>query len=316
MSFFSKIKILSLCSFLGTALILTGCGGGGGSSTPTMPTYDGATSPAAIDSTNADAIGTTTTEASIQLISGQNAQDGNPFGISITNNTSFFTDTMPGLVKSILDGMQTGNLPVGITLGSDSLSGMPGYCGGSITVPDNFDPSATTYSISMTFNNYCFDDGVQQAVLNGTITNDVTPSTMASSYINFSVTLGGVTETVNMSLSCTGIDTLMPSCTISIIYTGSDGGTYQLTNFSVTASTSFNDYQIEATFYHPTHGTVTMTSTDVAFIGCTNGMPSSGTISFASGSTNGSITYTSCTTYDVSWDNGAGDTGMSSGTWP
>ena len=314
MSFFSKIKILSFYSFLGTALILTGCGGGGGgSSTPALPTYSGSTSPAAIDSSNADAIGTTTTEASIQLISGQNAQDANPFGISITNNTSFFTDTMPDLIKNILDGMQNGNLPVGITLGSDFLTGMPGYCGGSITVPDNFVPGATTYSINMTFNNYCFDDGVQQVFLNGTITNDVTPSTMTSSYINFSVKIGGVTETINMSLSCTGMDTV-PSCTISIIYTGSDGKTYQVANFTVTANAT--DYQIEATFYHPTHGTVTMSSTNLAFVGCTNGMPSSGMISFNSDSSSGTITFTSCTTYDVTWNDGAVDVGMSRGTWP
>lgn len=305
------LKRITSFIFLGAAITLTGCGGssgGGGGSTGVS--YDGVTTAATIDDTNAEALGTTATEATSEAITNANANDGTPFSfaasVSNDSSSSSLAKTITDIARTAAAQMQSQNLPAGITLNATDLG--PGYCGGSITVPDDFGQSGTLNG-QMTFNNLCFDDGTNgQITMNGTITFSETATTMTISYTNFSVTYNGQTETINGTISC---DTNTFSCTFSSDYVGADGKTYRIADFTIGGSDSVG-YTISATFYHPDFGSVTIqTTTPITF--ASTGKPNGGTLEFTSGAATGTITFNTIG-YTGSWSDG-GNGGSFIGTW-
>lgn len=316
MSLFAKTKLFTLYLFLGSALILTGCGGGGGGGS-TAPAYTGVTTPAAIDTNNAETIGVTATESLTQAVSTGEGNDSNPFAVSISSTSGNLSQFITDIAEKVASAT-TPNLPAGVTLTSDELNSQSGqtlFCGGSVSIPDNFGNGGTQNG-TMTFNSLCFNDGsTGNVVISGSVTFTQTSTSITISYVNFTVTFNGQTETVNATITC---DTSFASCSFSSDYVGSDGTTYRVDNFTV-SGTPAAGYQIEGTFYHPTHGKVTFTTAPtVVTFGCTNGNPDSGTVTLTSDD-GSSMTVTfraDCTGYDGTWDDGAGGTGMFSGNWP
>jgi len=325
-----KLKKLTCFLLLAAAVTLTGCGGGGGSNNPGTgsgsgsgsnvitpggtPTYTGSTTAASIDTINAEEIATTTTESLSEIISSTTANNANPFAISMTSGQSPLSEQIVNIIYGVV---QNATLPVGITLGNtDLMSLVPGYCGGTITVPDDFVGSTSSFSGSMTFNDLCLDEGNGQVTVSGTVTFVGDTTSITITYTDFSVSTGGVTEIVNVAFSCAGIDTPSPTCSLSTIYFGSDGQTFQVSNFVITTDAS-NSYVIGGTFFHPAHGSVDfLTITPVTF-NCPAGQaqPDSGELTFTgSGSTSGRIVFDSCTSYTWCFDEGAGET-CNTGTW-
>jgi hypothetical protein len=304
---------------LGIAVGLTACssgGDGGGGGGNVAPTYNGATAPAAVDATNAEAIGTTATEATAEAINSDTASAGSPFGISVTESPDLTIENkVAEIVKKLADQTQLRDRPIAATFSYTEL-GDPNFCGGTFSVPDSVANSPTVpSSFTITFNNICFDapnDGLNQMIMNGQIQYTSTSSGFTIRYINFTVTMDGRTETLNFTMTCDNFG----GCSYSSDYVGDDGNTYRLENFSVTGSDSAG-YNVSATFYHPEYGSVNVTTTSPVLFNCSpDPQPGSGTLSFAGANgTSGSITFDSCTSYTYCYDDGVVaspvcDTGM------
>lgn len=298
-----------LALILSAPLFLSGCGGGGGNGGGLS--YTGNTSVAAISADNIQKIAKTATEGATQSISEYTASESNPFSLAIISSnfpSNEINTTVSQIIKKVQD--QGSNLVTAITIDASDFVGDPYYCGGSMTLPDN--PSAT--SGSMTFNNFCYDF-VGQMTMNGSITFSETATTLSVSYVNFTVTFEGQSFTINSSMSCTLDEFGWPiTCTISSYFTGSDGSVYRIDNFSVYGD-SISGFDVDATVFDPTYGSVTITTTSPILFGCSGPQPSSGAISFAgSGGTSGSIIFDSCTSYTYTYDLGAGPV-SNTGTW-
>lgn len=296
------------------ALALSACGGDSGSSIPPAPapTYSGITTPAAITETNAQGLSTKSTDATEEAITQQTASDTNPFGISINAANTDINPLITRITREVVNHSQTNlNIPAGATITAAQL-GAP-FCGGSISYPDSMDPNDMLNG-TVTYNNLCFDDGglYGQIIINGTVTFTQTNTSITIRYINFRMTGTDLNETINMTVSC---DTSFFSCSISADFTGSDGKVYRIADMSVSGfGTGPYSYSIEATFYHPDHGSVTLAGSGLTY-NCSNGYPSAGTINITgSGGSSASITFTSCDGYTGTWDDGV-SSGSFSGTW-
>ncbi|MCW8924190.1 MAG: hypothetical protein OQK69_11260 [Gammaproteobacteria bacterium] len=294
---------------ISTPLFLSGCSSDGGGSSSLN--YTGSTTAAVIDADNAETISTTATEAATQAISESIADESNPFPLAV-DSSNLPSNEINTTVAAIINKLQNqpGNLVTAVTVGADYFTQDPYYCGGSITVPDN--ENATSGKI--TFNNFCYSiDG--PVTLNGSITFSSTATTLTITYKNFTATFEGESFTINTSMSC-NLDAYgyITTCTISSLYKGTDGLTYRIDDFSVTGDPTFG-FDVDATFYNPTYGSVVITTTSPIMLECTGTQPSSGAISFAgSGGTSGSISFDSCTSYTYCYDLGSGPT-CNSGTW-
>ena len=312
------------CLLATSAFVLTGCGGGGGGAAATGPTYSGAATPAAITATNAEAIGTTTAEAASQAITQSAVNDANPFamGITINPDSTNLNPALIELVRNIGVNAQYLNLPAGVTTLTHTqlMNDDPtlNLCGGSVQLSDAIVNSLTntmTLNGSITFINLCsIDPNLGNIIMNGTLTFTETVDTLSIRFSNFSVNDGSSTETMNMTVSCTfGF-----ACSISADYEAADGKVYRVADMTISGADT-GPYFVSATFYHPDYGSVTINTSDLYF-NCSNGHPSSGTIYYTS-STNGSsgsITFTDCTSYTGTYDDGAaaaGSSGPYSGSW-
>ncbi|MCI0505579.1 MAG: HtaA domain-containing protein [Gammaproteobacteria bacterium] len=307
--FFRNVNFLSL----GMLVLLTACSSGGGGGGATAPTYSGVTTPAAVSASNAEEISTTATEATEQAIVSNNASNSNPLGVSITGSTdSEIPKKVAEIVKKLAAQIQFQNIPAAITISYTEFG--PDFCGGSVTVPDSAQES-TTMNFTMTVNNLCYDapsDGLSQAVMNGQVQYTGTETTFTVRYINFTVTMDGQTHTLNLTMTCDDI-----SCTYLSDYVGDDGSIYRVENFNVSGD-DVSGYTVSATFYHPTYGSVDITTTSPILFNCSpNPQPGSGSLSFTgSGGTSGSITFDSCAGYTYCYDDGVVEAPVcASGTW-
>jgi len=304
--------------FLLSTLVLTACGGGGGgSSAPTGPVYNGTTTPAAIDVDNVETIGTSSGEATASAISQDAADDANPFAISISHQSTINGDNLISEVaKSLYNIFNNAPiLPAGITISYTDL-GDPNYCGGSVSAPDSLGNNGLLNG-TITLSSLCYDDPLDNlgaVTLNGSMTfsQSATQLTIRS---NITVSEGGNSETVNMTVSCSvDVNGFPTSCSISSDFVGEDGKIYRIADFTVIDN--FNGtYDFTATFYHPVHGYVSVSADNISF-GCPGGRPDAGTINLtgASGSS-GTITFRGdCTGYDGTYNDGV-SAGVFSGNW-
>ena len=260
----------AITSVLLSLLAIFGCSssGGGGDTGTTLPIYSGSTTPAAITSTNAEEMSRRSTEGVNELVDITTTGEGIPLAVNISsNNNAALVLKVEDIAREILNGLSTLNLPAGLVITWEELnaeSGTNEFCGGSVTVPDDFDPDGLL-NLTMTFNNLCFDDGITALVMNGTITFTETASTITVSFTNFSVNIDGTTETITATITC---DISGLTCTISTDFIGSDGNVYRITNATVTGD-AFSGYDVNATFYHYELGVVTITTTvPITYGGC------------------------------------------------
>lgn len=312
-------------ALLGSALILTGCGGGGGGNNSRDVDYTGITTPAAVTSTNAEELSTTATEAVAHAV----VASANPLGVVLSgtaNNTAALPQAIVDITRRIQATLPSANLPVGITESgtdtSDQLNeefGGSYFCGGSITWSDTWSETSEDSSGTTTFNNLCANldmlgMGTGQMYLNGKMSYTDTATQWSETYTNFSVTIHGETYTYNGTTTCSSVSPY--DCTNSMTYTGSNGPTYKMEDVDISGD-NVSGYDVNATFYNPTYGSVTVSATGITF-GCSNGYPNEGTITITgtSGST-ATITFRSdCTGFDGSWADGKGGTGDFSYSWP
>ncbi|MDX2463231.1 MAG: hypothetical protein QNK31_01855 [Porticoccus sp.] len=314
------LKRISVFGLLLAVTGLSGCGGGGGSSDGATSglTYSGSSSPVAINVTNAESLAAATAEGAVEGVSANSADSANPFAVSIsgggTVSANVLAEQMIRIANIVQSETVVSGLPIGLVISSGQI-GDPNFCGGTVTVPNDFNPIGLI-NASMTFTNLCFDDGsdpLMPLVLNGTMVIAQASTSTTIEFRNLNVTnSAGESVTVNSSVACdtTGVVT----CTAFALYEGSDGAVYKIEDYSVSGNNSAG-YQLQAAFYHPTYGRFDITTTTALTFNCTNGKPDAGTISLtgASGSS-ATITFTGCNNYSGTWYDGV-SSGMFSDSW-
>lgn len=294
-----KIAPLFKIFLLSLTLTLIGCGGssssgggGGGGTADDTTTFSGNTAPAEIDAGNAQAIGQAAGE-SVERASASSTLPSAPIAFQASGpiDVSALTDLMLETAEQLA-------VPSGIEVEGVCSSG---------TASSTVEPPNRTV---LTFNNCLLIDA--SATINGSaviefddaFTNEDSGFTIT--YSNFSVTESGsgTTQTINMVVVCSGIGV----CTFNSDFVGSDGVTHRVSDFSITGDgTGISPYNGSATFFHGTHGSVTITVDNVTYGGGCGPLPDGGTITFTGGnSTSGTIFFAGDCTVSGTFNNGSG----------
>ncbi|MDH5426294.1 MAG: hypothetical protein OEY29_14995 [Gammaproteobacteria bacterium] len=284
---------------MGLVVLVSGCGGGGSSAGGGI-SYDGNTSPAGIDATNAELIGKAAGE-SIQVADGTTQL---PVGISGTSTDLTPLNTV--FVNAAISSLETSpNLPAGITQDISYLCSS-----GSASVSYTSNATSGPLSATETFNNCVLLDAPAIKV-SGRVEvyfsdiSDPFGTGFTFTYSNFTMTdsVNATTFTLNVSMDCpAGLYSL---CVIAADFSGSDGTVHRVANFSIYGDSVFG-YDGTATFYHGTYGEVSITATAITYGSC-GAYPDGGTVDLNStdGSSASVIFNSDCTTSGT-WTNATG----------
>lgn len=304
------ISKLSIGSILFSALALFGCSSGGdsgaagGAGTPVS--YAGLSSPSAVNASNAEAVSTAGGE-SVQH--GADSSSSRVFGVEIADSPV----DLEMLSRNLASAMATASshdLPSAYTI--------TGSCGGSVIIPDeqvnSYNTASGPVTFTMTFTSYCDGSIGTQYTINGQVLfnylDRANPSAgFTIQYRAVTVNDGSGPITINMTIDCSDTTT----CSIVSDYVGGDGSIYRVADFSFygDAATGFNG---TATFYHPGHGSVSITASNVTYGGCGD-FPDGGSVT-ANGTTGSAqILFNSDCSYVINYDDGAGDTGVINGSY-
>lgn len=297
---YGSISRLFIVTILFSSLTISGCSSGGGDAGVAAPLYSGNTLPAAITSAAAEDMARKSAEGVNEAVTLTTTGEGIPFlpvAVEVSSGSDALAQKITDIALQVLDGAAILNLPAAIVYTSDDLNAGSGslFCGGSVTVPDNFDPNVSR-NFSMTFNSLCFNDGTTSLVMNGSLVFTETATSMSITFTNFSVNVDGTAETFSGVFSC---DTTLSNCTISTDYAGSDGNVYRLANVDISGN-AFTGYSVDATFYHHTLGQVQISTTfSLRYSGACGAHPDGGEImisgaggSFVSATFNPDCTFT------------------------
>jgi hypothetical protein len=302
------ISNFAITSAVLSSLIMIGCsssGDGGGT----------VTTPAAITSANAEEMGRGATEGVNEAVKISTVGEGLPIAVDINFSNTALTRKIEGIARKIIESQGAPNLPVGLVITYEQLNDQTGstdYCGGSVTVPDNFDPN-DYWNFSMTFNDLCFDDGITALIMNGTLTFAENDTQFSISFTNFSAEIAGTVETFNATVTCSTTSTT-EICTISTDFTGSDGNVYKLTDLDVTGD-AMNGYYISATFYHYSLGQASLETTNAVTYGNCGIHPNGGTITVYSPPSSMYVTYNPDCTFTIWGNDGSSDFGPTDYNW-
>ncbi|RDH82451.1 MAG: hypothetical protein DIZ80_09165 [endosymbiont of Galathealinum brachiosum] len=256
---------------IGLLSLISACSSSGG----------GGPTAATLSADNAQDLAIAATESTKQAVTADSANF-----LAKTSNTANTTDLISNKVREI-------------AFEATSLGPVSAICPFGGTYSDSISAGSTSASGSITFSQCGVADGI---TITGVVTFSGNESNFTITYNNLSITGLGVTETVNASVSCSTSGSSF-SCTTNTSITGIDGRTYAVSNISVSGD-EFSGYDVNATVVDPTHGSITITATDITFncTGSTAGRPSSGTITFTSDGRTGSVTFNSCNSYTVTLD--------------
>jgi hypothetical protein len=298
-----------------SSLIIFGCSSSddGGGTASTVPTYTGVTTPAAITAANAEEMGRGVTEGVNESVKIATIGEGIPFAVDVNSSNSALALKIEGIARNIIESLDTQSLPAGLVITAEELNQQTGttfYCGGSVTVPDNFDPN-DYWNFAMTFNNLCYDDGTTPLTMNGTITFAETDTEFSISFTNFSANIAGTVETFSATVTC---PTSTFICTISTVFTGSDDNVYKLTDMDVSGDAT-NGFYISATFYHYSLGQVSLETTAPVTYGSCGIHPDGGTITVYSPPSNMYVTYNPDCTFTIWGNDGTSDFGPTDYNW-
>jgi hypothetical protein len=275
-----------------TLLLLTACGGGGGDGTTSLvPSYTGLTSEARVEDANAESLSTAAASGATQSVVAD-AAGGALIARSAPSLESKLVEISP---KIAYWAAQSGAL---YSARTTNVSADVCDAGGSAIADSN--DAGTVGTIAFT-NCGISDDAGGVMVLNGTV--DFSGTLVGGQFDTLSMTFhvtasyGGESSTINLLISCVDLSGTA-SCTVSSDFVGIDGRTYRVTDISVSGGVS--GYYVNATVYDPDQGRVDMTTTSPLLFDCANGVPSTGTVVISgSGSTSGTISFVSCSEYNV-----------------
>jgi hypothetical protein len=279
-----------------TLLLLTACGGGGGGggTTSSVPSYTGLTSEARVEDANAESLSTAAASGATQSVVADVAE-GALMARSAPSLESKLVEISP---KIAYWAVQSGAL---YSAKTTNISADVCDAGGSAIADSN---DAGTVGTIVFTNCGISDDAGGVIVMNGTVDFSGTlvgnqPDTLSMTF-HVTASYGGESATINLLISCVDLSGTA-SCTVSSDFVGIDGRTYRVTDISVSGGVS--GYYVNATVYDPNQGQVDMTTTSPLLFDCANGVPSTGTVVISgSGSTAGTISFVSCSEYNVTID--------------
>lgn len=299
-----RIGVFSIIPALGFAL-LTGCGGGGGSSPVVQtPVYTGLTTPAVITSfADADAL-------TAGAVGG--AQAGAVALGAQVQGPHRGAAPLPALVQA-LGKLAGGAQPVAAAAGAAVRETLDGACGGhaDLSGSSSYANGIYTASGSISANNYCSvaSDG-SSVYLNGAIQFFMTGT--SDQYFQLSllapaltVTGNGQTYTYNLNYQCQVTAGVAGGVTLTCVYRAPDGTTYQVLDYQV--SVVGYTLSISGQYYDPAYGYVTVTTPSLLTYGyCANtgtDLPVSGTLK-VTGANNGYGQFDAqgCQGYQISYN--------------
>lgn len=288
---YASIGLMSATFGLTACSSGSGSGPGGGATGGTVTAED----PVALSESNSQDFAVAATEGALETIESRDAPQ-TPFGIEVAN---------PDLIALEIvnnNAAQSAALPVGIV---QDFSSQLCTGGGTASGDINLSGSGGTF----TFNNCVYASGITLSgsfEYTSTTSGDTTEITIT--YNNFTITYPNseafTIASMTMTCTTTGQST---SCTRSSSFTGRSGGSYTITSSTVTGNSS-SGFNVNATVSISSVGSVTIETTSPIVLGCDNGWPSSGTITYTgSGGLSASVTFNSCTSYTVTF-NGVSNT--------
>jgi hypothetical protein len=239
---------------------------------------------------------------------GADSSSSRVFGVQISES-SIDIEALSAKLASAMATAGSPAIPVAYTIN--------GSCGGSVSIPDDqvnaYSATSGPVTFSMTFSNYCDGTVGAQYFMNGQVLfsyDDIADPAAGFTidYNGFTVNDGSGPITINMTVDCSDSTT----CIIVSDYIGGDGGIYRVADFSFTgdATTGFSG---TATFYHPAHGSVSITASNVTYGAC-GGYPDGGSITANGITGSAEIVFNGDCTYVITYDDGAGDTGAITGS--
>ena len=303
------ISKFSIGSILLSSLALFGCSSGGGDSAPNASgsvSYAGLSAPSAVNATNAEVL---TTAGGESVQHGADSSSSRVFGVQISES-SIDLEALSAKLATAMVPTGSPELPTAYAI--------IGSCGGSVNIPDDqvnaYSATSGPVTFSMTFINYCDGSVGTEYLMNGQVSfsyDDIAnpAAGFTIDYNGFTVNDGTGPVTINMTVECSDSTT----CTIVSDYVGGDAGIYRVADFSFTgdASTGFSG---SATFYHPAHGSVSITASNVTYGSCGN-FPDGGTITANGLTGTAQIIFNGDCSYVITYDDGAGDTGVINGSF-
>jgi hypothetical protein len=289
-----KVFLLSL------TLSLFGCGGssgGGGEPEDNTTTFSGNTAPAEIDADNAEEIGQAAGE-SVDKASASSGLPSSPVGAQVSGPMGI--DELNDIV------LQTGQ-----QLAMPSGAEVEGVCSsGSASTS-----GVTTNRIDINYNNCVLIDS--SATIDGSAViefNDVNDPNagFTITYNNFTVTdPESGTQTIDAVIVCSGTGT----CTFNSDFVGADGVKHRVrmsqTNPITGDGTDASPFNGEATFFHGTHGSVSIDVNGVTYGSC-EPLPDGGSIIFTgSNGASGTINFDESCTVTGTFTDGSGGSSVS-----
>lgn len=246
-------------------------------------TYSGNTSAATISADNKRALAESATYGAMQAKSG--SQVPSLGGASAQSATQDSNELVLRTAQSTREASSSNNPYASLCTDGGSVSYSGDSNGGTVA-----------------FSNCNIGYGV---VVNGKaiISNSSDGSQFSFKYENYTVSVDGYTTTLNMTMSCTTDSSGFPNCNTISDFKAANGQSYRVENASVGGNSS-SGYNISATVYDSTYGSVSVTSTNLV-LDCSNGLPSSGSITYTSGSESATVTFNSCTQFTVELDGNA-----------
>lgn len=268
-----------------SSLGLSACGGGGGSDDDDEGlVYTGSMSPATVNAANAGDLAVGGTGATNQAIAADTANNASPFsprGDTIESN----------LAATLIAQLQTA-AAVQARIAAQPLA----VCDlGSAELDQNSDGTEGT----IVFTN-CLLTGGDGAVLNGTVrfvatVSAPTVTSLNMRFINFRVTYQGESETINMTVACSGVPL---TCNLFSDFVGLDGRVYRV-EVTLVVNTGGSSFDVDAVVFDPIHGYVTIAAS-VNYNNCPGGVPESGTLTLSgAGSSTATVVFIDCDNFSV-----------------
>lgn len=287
---------ISFLLILVSAVLLSACGGGSGSSGSGGETFTGNTAPAQVSESNAQEIGETAGE-SISQAAGSS---------SLPTSIEVRADDISVINSFVINSSQLSLLPSGIDVSDEVCTG-----GGTANVTIS-GSGATSQSGPLrsraVYGNCVFNTDSLSYTIDGVviINYDDIGDINTGFYIEYqNVTVSGLgfgTQTLNYTFSCTNLSN-SSTCTQSSVFVSESGGTHLISDYSI-SGTSSSGLNGTATFSHEVFGTVSITVSAVTYGNC-GSIPDGGSISFSSSNgTSGTINFAANCTSSGTWNNG------------
>lgn len=224
---------------------------------------DDTTTPAlAIDSTNAEEVGTAVVEGLKNVVA---------------------SDSAPSSIPGSLRGTPDSRIDASYLCGSGSA---------------DYTVSSNGSSGTLTYTNCTYSSGGYSITYNGSMSFSYSSTSYSISYNNFTFTdSNGYSESFSGSLSCTTTASSYDCDYSTTVASGSVS--YSVSNTSLTGDAT-SGYSASYTMTSSTYGTITVTTTSPITFNCTNGYPDSGEISFTGeNGSSGSLTFDNCSSYTI-----------------